>query len=159
MSSRNALFLGVVVIFIIAGCDSRHVAQTAQRASQDCIIENARDSRSDTGAALVAASCADKYTSNELLPEVASKPELVVCNMYWDGWQLKKGERPSGDQYGTVRIDRYGAEAMRLHLPKNMIEYFNVGGRGFDKEFSNWSLEFKEFWEQNFIIIQASCLS
>jgi hypothetical protein len=118
---------------------------------EDCILENMKNVSNSEVANQIAAACRTKFPSKAAPSR--SRNGIKECRLYWDGWKLVKGVKPS-EEFKTLILSFDGTPTLFLSLHKKMLEEL-----GADKMQPGTNLDGKmdAFISKNMPTINAYC--
>ncbi len=86
---------------------------------EDCILDNMKNVSNSEVANQIAAACRTKFP-NKGVPS-KGKSGIKECRLYWDGWKLVKGVKPS-EEFKTLILSFDGTPTLFLSLHKKKLE-------------------------------------
>ena len=113
MSGRIGLTaLTVLLCALIAGC-----SQSSKGSYEDCVIEGAKEAKTDLAMSYLENACREKYPDSERSSEPESKT-VTNCNVTWNGTTFVKGLPESQSEFVAIRFPN---TPDRLWLPAPIV--------------------------------------
>lgn len=107
----------------------------------ECILENMKNSNTDTAAKLIENSCRQKHANKG--DQVTGAP----CKIFWDGFKFIKGSNRT-NAYKTFEFDNeYGVVFLEMTIPKMMAEKLQFKSQP-DSSQGLMGKFYKENWQQ-----------
>ena len=113
MSGRVGLTALTILLFALtAGC-----SQSSKGGYEDCVIEGAKEAKTDLAMSYLDHACREKYPDSERSSEPESKT-VSNCNVTWNGTTFVKGVPENQSEFVAIRFPN---TPDRLWLPAPIV--------------------------------------